>query len=85
MDPLEGEEIKGFKIGDKTVDVEHLRHPHSRVVHGLPGHEEAGHGGLLRTDKRPKGPDGRDEDLVQEAIDLKKKQKEILEGGKNKH
>ncbi|KAG7840425.1 hypothetical protein KL942_002376 [Ogataea angusta] len=63
MDPLEGEEIKGFKIGDKTVDVERLRHPHSRVVHGSPGKEELGHGSLLRTDKRPKGSDGKGEDL----------------------
>ncbi|KAG7759058.1 hypothetical protein KL929_001714 [Ogataea haglerorum] len=83
MDPLEGEEIKGFKIGDKTVDVGQLRHPHSRVVHCLPGKEELAHGGLLRTDKRPKGSENNG-DLVQEAINLKKKQKEILEQDEKK-
>ncbi|KAG7803351.1 hypothetical protein KL944_001304 [Ogataea haglerorum] len=84
MDPLEGEEIKGFKIGDKTVDVGQLRHPHSRVVHCLPGKEELAHGGLLRTDKRPKGSENNNGDLVQEAINLKKKQKEIVEQDEKK-
>ncbi|KAH3665650.1 hypothetical protein OGAPHI_003838 [Ogataea philodendri] len=54
MDPLEGEKIAGAKFGDKTVDLDRLRLPHTRRP-DLRGHEseQTGHGGLLRTDKRP--------------------------------